>query len=91
MKAPLGFVVPIPTEPNEAVAAWKSTSQSGIAEENPTLSVILICLNVDMAEVVSMLVPSITLPSANVPVIVPPTYKLPPTNAFPVTVDVPTT
>ena len=84
-------MVPIPTEPNEAVAAWKSTSQSGMAEENPTLSVILICLNVDIPEVVRMLVPSITLPSDNVPVIVPPTHKLPPTNEFPVIVDVPTT
>ena len=72
MKAPFGFVVPIPIEPNDAVAVWKSTSQSGIAEVNPTLSVILICLNVDIPEVVRMLVPSITLPSANVPVIVPP-------------------
>ena len=36
---PVGFVVPKPTEPNEAVACWKSTSQSGVAELNPTAPV----------------------------------------------------
>ena len=67
LKAPFGFVVPIPIEPNEAVAVWKSTSQSGVAEVNPTEPVKLTWLNVEIPDVVNRFVPSITLPNANKP------------------------
>ena len=51
---PVGFVVPNPTEPNAAVACWKSISAFGVAELNPIGPTKLTLLNVDIPEVVKI-------------------------------------